>query len=258
MQPGTLEGGGGHLARAAGFALIAGFLAACSGDRSTGYQGYVEGEYVHVASAVGGRLERLLVERGQTVEAESALCSSWRPTRKRPPSGRPTSSSRRRRRSSPISGSASALPSSTWPRRSSRRRGRRGAGRAAAQARRSAVRGRRHRARAARRFARQPRASTPPGCASCGPARGVAAAGARGPDPRAGRPGRGRARRVEPVELAARPEARSSATPGRARRPTRCTAKASGCRQAARWCACCRRKNVKVRFFVPRSRRRRP
>jgi HlyD family secretion protein len=73
MQPGTLEGADRHLARAAGLALIAGFLAACSGDRSTGYQGYVEGEYVHVASAVGGRLERLLVERGQTVEAKAAL-----------------------------------------------------------------------------------------------------------------------------------------------------------------------------------------
>ena len=54
--------------------LIApGILAACSGDRPATYQGYVEGEYVHVASPVGGRLERLLVQRGQTVEAKAQL-----------------------------------------------------------------------------------------------------------------------------------------------------------------------------------------
>ena len=53
--------------------IVAGILAACSGDKPTTYQGYVEGEYVHVASPVGGRLERLLVQRGQTVEAKAPL-----------------------------------------------------------------------------------------------------------------------------------------------------------------------------------------
>jgi HlyD family secretion protein len=48
-------------------------LAACSADKAVTYQGYVEGEYVHVASAVGGRLERLLVQRGQTIEAKTPL-----------------------------------------------------------------------------------------------------------------------------------------------------------------------------------------
>jgi HlyD family secretion protein len=48
-------------------------LLACSGDKASTYQGYVEGEYVHVASPVGGRLERLLVQRGQTVDAKAPL-----------------------------------------------------------------------------------------------------------------------------------------------------------------------------------------
>jgi HlyD family secretion protein len=50
-------------------ALIGG----CSGEKPAWYQGYVEGEYVYVASPVGGRLERLLVQRGQTVEAKAPL-----------------------------------------------------------------------------------------------------------------------------------------------------------------------------------------
>jgi HlyD family secretion protein len=50
-----------------------GILAGCSGDKPSAYQGYVEGEYVHVASPVGGRLERLLVQRGQTIAAATPL-----------------------------------------------------------------------------------------------------------------------------------------------------------------------------------------
>ena len=53
--------------------IVAAILGGCSGDQSAAYQGYVEGEYVHVASPVGGRLERLLVQRGQTVEAKGRL-----------------------------------------------------------------------------------------------------------------------------------------------------------------------------------------
>jgi HlyD family secretion protein len=52
---------------------VSAVLLACSGDKPSTYQGYVEGEYVHVASPVGGRLDRLLVQRGQTIEAKAPL-----------------------------------------------------------------------------------------------------------------------------------------------------------------------------------------
>jgi HlyD family secretion protein len=55
------------------FAIAVLALAACTADRPASYQGYVEGEYVHVASAVGGRLDKLLVQRGQTIEAKAPL-----------------------------------------------------------------------------------------------------------------------------------------------------------------------------------------
>jgi HlyD family secretion protein len=48
-------------------------LGACSAEKTGTYQGYVEGEYVHVAPAVGGRLDKLLVRRGQTIEAKAPL-----------------------------------------------------------------------------------------------------------------------------------------------------------------------------------------
>lgn len=48
-------------------------LAACTADVPSSYQGYVEGEYVHVAPAVGGRLDKLLVQRGQTIQAGAPL-----------------------------------------------------------------------------------------------------------------------------------------------------------------------------------------
>jgi HlyD family secretion protein len=48
-------------------------LSACSTDSPGTYQGYVEGEFVHVGSGVAGRLEHLFVERGQVVNANSAL-----------------------------------------------------------------------------------------------------------------------------------------------------------------------------------------
>jgi HlyD family secretion protein len=48
-------------------------LSACSKDNTGTYQGYVEGEFVHVGSGVAGRLERLFVARGQSVEANAAL-----------------------------------------------------------------------------------------------------------------------------------------------------------------------------------------
>lgn len=47
--------------------------AACAKDGPAAYQGYVEGEFVHVAAGTGGRLERLFVQRGQTIEADAPL-----------------------------------------------------------------------------------------------------------------------------------------------------------------------------------------
>jgi len=65
-----------HLAdpgrKAAGLALAAA-LAGSSGEKPSAYQGYVEGEYVYIASPVGGRLEKLQVQRGQTIEAKAPL-----------------------------------------------------------------------------------------------------------------------------------------------------------------------------------------
>lgn len=55
-------------------ALLIPLLAAgCSGERSASYQGYVEGEFVHLGASVGGRLEKLLVQRGQSVTAGASL-----------------------------------------------------------------------------------------------------------------------------------------------------------------------------------------
>jgi HlyD family secretion protein len=61
------------LRRALTLLIVSGILASCSRENPATYQGYVEGEYVHVASPVGGRLERLLVQRGQTIEAKAPL-----------------------------------------------------------------------------------------------------------------------------------------------------------------------------------------
>jgi HlyD family secretion protein len=44
-------------------------VAGCSRDKPSSYQGYVEGEYVYIATSIGGRLEHLLVQRGQTIAA---------------------------------------------------------------------------------------------------------------------------------------------------------------------------------------------
>jgi HlyD family secretion protein len=47
--------------------LLATALAACSNDKAVTWQGYVEGEFVSVASPFAGRLEKLSVDRGQQV-----------------------------------------------------------------------------------------------------------------------------------------------------------------------------------------------
>ena len=58
---------------AAFLALVTALLAGCSGEKSSVYQGYVEGEYVYIASPVAGRLKKLLVQRGQSVESTARL-----------------------------------------------------------------------------------------------------------------------------------------------------------------------------------------
>ncbi len=48
-------------------------LLGCSGSGGRTFQGYVEGEYVYMASSQPGRLEHLAVSRGQQVERGAAL-----------------------------------------------------------------------------------------------------------------------------------------------------------------------------------------
>ncbi len=44
-------------------------LSACEEARDSGWQGYIEGEYVLLASPYAGQLEKLYVRRGETIEA---------------------------------------------------------------------------------------------------------------------------------------------------------------------------------------------
>jgi HlyD family secretion protein len=55
------------------FVLAAGLFAGCSPNSSGEFQGYVEGEYVYVASPLGGALTNLAVSRGGEVEAGQLL-----------------------------------------------------------------------------------------------------------------------------------------------------------------------------------------
>jgi HlyD family secretion protein len=51
-----------------GLTLAALFIAGCSPDSLNRFQGYIEGEYVYVASPLGGTLQNLAVARGDQVE----------------------------------------------------------------------------------------------------------------------------------------------------------------------------------------------
>lgn len=64
-----------HLPRLAPLAALvcATALTGCGNDAPAGWQGYVEGEFVSVASPFAGRLERLSVERGQQVAGGAPL-----------------------------------------------------------------------------------------------------------------------------------------------------------------------------------------
>jgi HlyD family secretion protein len=48
-------------------------VAGCSRNAPTGYQGYVEGRFIYVASPQSGRLDRLAVSRGETIGANQPL-----------------------------------------------------------------------------------------------------------------------------------------------------------------------------------------
>ncbi|WP_205996923.1 biotin/lipoyl-binding protein, partial [Paraburkholderia sp. Ac-20347] len=55
------------------FLVAAAVLAACSRHEAPVYQGYVEGEYVYLASSQSGTLTELDVQRGQQVAAAAPL-----------------------------------------------------------------------------------------------------------------------------------------------------------------------------------------
>jgi HlyD family secretion protein len=56
-------------------ALAGIFIAGCSSNSSNEFQGYLEGEYVYVASPLGGTLQNLAVARGDEVRAGQWLFS---------------------------------------------------------------------------------------------------------------------------------------------------------------------------------------
>ncbi len=56
-----------------GLALAAIFIAGCAPDSSKVFQGYIEGEYVYVASPLGGALTNLAVARGDEVKTGQLL-----------------------------------------------------------------------------------------------------------------------------------------------------------------------------------------
>ena len=48
-------------------------LASCSDAPNNRFQGYIEGEFVYISSALGGTLDELLVQRGDSVQADVKL-----------------------------------------------------------------------------------------------------------------------------------------------------------------------------------------
>lgn len=62
-----------HGARIVAALCVVASLAACSRRDNAGWQGYVEGEYVYLASSQSGTLTQLQVQRGQNVNAGAPL-----------------------------------------------------------------------------------------------------------------------------------------------------------------------------------------
>ena len=61
------------LARATGVLLLLLLVGSCSDPPKNRFQGYVEGEFVYVASPLAGQLETLSVQRGQQVTTGQPL-----------------------------------------------------------------------------------------------------------------------------------------------------------------------------------------
>ncbi len=61
------------LSRISTLFLLALLIVGCSDTPANLFQGYVEGEYVHVASPIGGTLDELAVARGQQVTKDTLL-----------------------------------------------------------------------------------------------------------------------------------------------------------------------------------------
>jgi HlyD family secretion protein len=55
------------------FLLSVWILTGCKKDEPTTFQGYVEGEYVNIASSQSGRLDKLFVTRGENIKADAPL-----------------------------------------------------------------------------------------------------------------------------------------------------------------------------------------
>lgn len=53
--------------------VVAGLLAACGQSVGSGWSGYAEGDYVHIAAPIAGRLDQLAVRAGDTVKQGAAL-----------------------------------------------------------------------------------------------------------------------------------------------------------------------------------------
>jgi HlyD family secretion protein len=62
-----------HFLTLGALALAVALLAGCSGNSTHEFQGYVEGEYVYVASPLGGALTNLAVARGDEVKSGQLL-----------------------------------------------------------------------------------------------------------------------------------------------------------------------------------------
>lgn len=73
MSSGRLAGRLGGVVWVVGVMLGALLVGGCDRQHSGLWQGYLEGEYVQVASALGGRLERLQVMKGSRVQANAPL-----------------------------------------------------------------------------------------------------------------------------------------------------------------------------------------